>query len=308
MGVYVETLIRGSLEEVWRKTQEPEAHKRWDLRFSSIEYLPRWAEDEPQRFLYETRIGGGLRVRGEGVSKGGREGERGERISSLKFWSEDRKALIREGSGYWRYVPREDGGVRFLTWYDYRTRFGPFGRLVDLALFRPLMAWATAWSFDRLRLWIEEGVNPQAAARESAVYALARLATAGVWIYQGLVPKLLYAHEDERRMLRDGGVPDGAVRPALVLVGLAEVAFGSLLLFAWRARSLFLVNVLLMLLALAAVARNSPRHLVAAFNPVTVNALMVLISLAGYVAGEKLPSAGRCAWSADKGRPAEAGS
>jgi hypothetical protein len=153
MSIYVETRVRGHLEDLWQRTQDPVLHERWDLRFSEIDYLPRDGH-EPQRFRYETRIGFGLRVRGEGESMGTRDGAAGERTSALRFWSDDPKSLIREGSGYWRYVPTADG-VRFLTWYDYRTRFGLLGRLVDRVLFRPLMGWATAWSFDRLRLWIE---------------------------------------------------------------------------------------------------------------------------------------------------------
>jgi hypothetical protein len=31
---------------------------------------------------------------------------------------------------------------------------------VDRLVFRPLMGWATAWSFDRLRLWCERGISP----------------------------------------------------------------------------------------------------------------------------------------------------
>ncbi len=71
------------------------------------------------------------------------------------------RSLIREGSGYWRYVPVR-GGVRFLTGYAYRPRWGCLGRLIDL-VFGPLFGWATAWSFDRLRLWLERGVPPERA-------------------------------------------------------------------------------------------------------------------------------------------------
>lgn len=28
-------------------------------------------------------------------------------------------------------------------------------------MFHPLIGWATAWSFDRLRLWIERGIPPE---------------------------------------------------------------------------------------------------------------------------------------------------
>ena len=57
-----------------------------------------------------------------------------------------------------------DGRVRFLTRYDYETRFGPVGRLVDRLIFRPLIGWATAWSFARLRLWLEDGIDPGVSA------------------------------------------------------------------------------------------------------------------------------------------------
>jgi hypothetical protein len=162
--IYVETHIRAPLEAVWEKTQRPEFHERWDLRFTTIEYLPRASEAEPQRFRYATRIGFGLTVEGRGESVGDRRSTNDASTSALRFWSDDPRALIREGSGYWRYVPT-DGGVRFLTRYDYEPRWGLAGRIVDRVLFRPLLGWATAWSFDRLRLWLEDGVPPERSRR-----------------------------------------------------------------------------------------------------------------------------------------------
>jgi hypothetical protein len=162
--IYVEILVRAPLEELWAKTQQPDLHQRWDLRFSRIEYLPRVDETAPQRFLYATRIGLGMEVRGEGESVGEKDATDGSRTSALRFWSDDRRALIREGSGYWRYVPTDDG-VRFITSYDYEARFGALGRFVDRVAFRPLLGWATAWSFDRLRLWLEEGISPEHSLR-----------------------------------------------------------------------------------------------------------------------------------------------
>jgi len=35
VSVYVETLIRGPIDKLWRLTQTPELHERWDLRFTS---------------------------------------------------------------------------------------------------------------------------------------------------------------------------------------------------------------------------------------------------------------------------------
>lgn len=89
MGIYVEIFIRGKMDDIWEKTQNPALHQRWDLRFSEISYLPR-GENEPQRFLYATCIGAGLRIAGSGESTGERE-DSGQRTSALKFWSEDSK-------------------------------------------------------------------------------------------------------------------------------------------------------------------------------------------------------------------------
>jgi hypothetical protein len=161
--IYVEITIRAPLDEVWRVTQEPAQHGRWDLRFTRIDYLPR-AEGEPQRFLYATRIGLGLEIRGEGESVGEKDARDGSRTSALTFGSDDPRSLIHRGSGYWRYVPVGEG-TRFITRYDYETRFGAAGRVFDAAVFRPLLGWATAWSFDRLRLWLEDGVTPEDARR-----------------------------------------------------------------------------------------------------------------------------------------------
>jgi hypothetical protein len=161
--IYVEALVRAALEDVWRLTQQPELHERWDLRFSRIEYLPK-AEGGSQRFLYATRLGFGLEIRGEGESVGEKEGADGARTSALTFGTSDRRSLIRAGSGYWRYVPVAEG-TRFITRYDYDTRFGAAGRVFDRLVFRPLLGWATAWSFDRLRLWLEDGVTPEDALR-----------------------------------------------------------------------------------------------------------------------------------------------
>src|SRR5262245_21624742 len=129
MGIYVETLISGDMDELWQKTQTPALHRRWDLRFSSIEYLPRPSLGEPQRFRYATRIGFGTEISGAGESVGERATD-DRRTSALRFWSDDHKSLIAEGSGYWSYV-RQASGIQFLTWYDYRTRFGRLGQLFD---------------------------------------------------------------------------------------------------------------------------------------------------------------------------------
>jgi DoxX-like family len=288
-GIYVEILIRADVDEVWRRTQVPDLHEQWDLRFTKIEYLPKPSEAEPQRFLYSTRIGFGLKIDGEGESIGTREDVTGVRTSALSFWSSDPKSLIQEGSGYWQYHPTPSG-IRFLTWYDYRTRFGPFGRSLDRLLFRPLIGWATAWSFDRLRLWIERGVPPEISMRMASIHALARLGIAFTWMWQGLVPKLIFPSIDEKTMLSASGLP----LTLLPAVGALELVLGAATLCLWRWRPFFLVNLFLMIGALINIGLQSPSYLVAAFNPVTLNAGMILLSAVGYLSAAELPSASRC--------------
>jgi hypothetical protein len=153
--LWVETTIHAPLERVWELTQAPEEHVRWDLRFSRI--VP--VADLPGggwRFRYERSMPGHV-ITGTGTSLGERERPDGTRTSALRFDTADRLSPLRGGRGYWRYVP-VDGGVRFVTGYDYEPGLG---RAAD-RLLRPVVLWMTAWSFDRLRIWAETGTPPEA--------------------------------------------------------------------------------------------------------------------------------------------------
>jgi hypothetical protein len=158
VGIYVETFVRVGLDTLWRHTQDPALHARWDARFTRIDGLT--GNGGQRRFSYVTRLFPGIVIGGTGEAVGERHRADGLVTSALRFASDDRRSLIAHGGGYWRYVPAA-GGVRFLTGYDYVPRWGHLGRLAD-RLFRPVFGWATAWSFDRLRLWLDRGVPPRA--------------------------------------------------------------------------------------------------------------------------------------------------
>ena len=255
--------------------------------------MPRPDPAEPQRFLYSTRIGFGRQVRGEGESVGARDGPGGERTSALRFWSEDPASLIREGSGYWKYVPTADG-VRFLTDYNYRTRFGALGRIFDSLIFRPLLGWGTAWSFDRLRLWLEKGVDPETSLQMGLLHSLARVSLAFVWLYHGLVPKILFEDPDEIRMLVRSGIPPGSVATALLAVGVGEVVLGLAFLFPRLGRAPFFVSLAFLVVATILAVTTFTDYLTAAFNPLTLNVLGISMSIAGLIAGRRAPSARAC--------------
>ena len=121
--LYIETKIKCDLTTLWRYTQEPSIHQQWDLRFSEINYLPKDNPTEPQKFLYATRIGFGVEVNGVGESVATKTKSNGESTSVLKFSSNNNISIIRQGSGYWKYIPEADG-IKFFTGYDYESRWG----------------------------------------------------------------------------------------------------------------------------------------------------------------------------------------
>ena len=278
------------METLWNATQKPDVHERWDIRFTEIRYLPRTRETEPQRFLYATRIGFGLRIEGEGESVG-QSDRNGDRTSALRFWSDDRKSLIRTGSGYWRYVPT-DAGVRFITQYDYETRFGVAGRALDLA-FRPLLGWATAWSFDRLRLWLERGAEPAATLERSLVHWIGRGTLAFIWLFHGIVPKLL-APAGEIDLVTRTGIPS-PLAPSLVLAAAAfEIALGVGILILRDVRPLLALSSVLAIGLAVVTSARMPELVVAPFQPITLGAAMVGLALVAVAADRDLPRARRC--------------
>lgn len=301
MPIFVETFIRVPIDELWRATQEPALHQQWDLRFSEITYLPKEGDDAPQMFRYRTRIGAGLAIDGEGESTGEQSAENGSRVSALRFWSSDPKSLIREGSGFWKYEPSGEA-IRFYTIYDYRTRFGAAGRVFDGVLFRPLMAWATAWSFDRLRLWLEDSIPPAVALRTASVQTLARVTLAILWIYQGLVPKLLMAASGELALAAVTVGPSLA-RLAVIAAGVAEIAVGASLLLMRRSRGLIWFSaVFVSMLTITGISRT-PQIATAPFNAVTLTLAMLVLGAIVLLTMDGIPSASHARWSARRALP-----
>jgi hypothetical protein len=293
VAIFVETDMAAELDELWSRTQDPALHRRWDLRFTDIAYAAAPAAGEPQQFLYGTRLGFGLAIRGGGETIAAREQADGGRVSALRFWSASRLSLIREGRGYWSYAPTADG-VRFRTVYDYNTRSGALGRLIDRAVFRPLIGWATAWSFDRLRLWLERGIDPGSSGRLALVHGLARTGLAAIFAWHGLVPKLLGPDATELRMMAEVGVPAAAVVVSLRALGAAEVALAIVLLLTWHRAGFARLALAFAVAATTVTAIASPEVVGGAFTPVTLNLGLGLLAAIDLLTLDGIPSAGRC--------------
>jgi hypothetical protein len=291
--IYVETRINTSLERLWEFTQKPEIHQEWDLRFNTIQYLPKASEEAPQEFLYQTQIGFGLKVSGKGQSVGSHSKETGESTSALKFWSDEKISLIQTGSGYWKYIP-EGKEVTFLTWYDYQTRFGLTGKLIDKFFFRPFIGWATAWSFDALKMWLEKGQHPKISKTLLFIFGLSNFLIALTWLYHGIIPKLLFMETGELSMMQASGLFKGFEPAGVYAAGIGEILFGLTFLFFGRMKLLHYLNIFGLVALGATACLAKPEIYLAPFNPATTSFGVIGLSCIVLKLLEYLPNAGNC--------------
>lgn len=290
--LYIETKIKCGLDTLWTHTQNPAIHQQWDLRFTEIKYLPKDNPADPQKFLYATKIGFGIKVNGIGESVATKTTDAGESISVLKFSSGSNLSIIRQGSGYWKYLPESDG-IKFYTGYDYETRWGVFGKVFDKFIFRPLMVWATAWSFDCLKNWIEKGLHPGQAIKGQLTVWISAIALSLVWIYQGLIPKLLFTDTGEIEILKQSGLFTGNERSALTFLGWAEIIFGLFILLVHK-KSIHIINIIALLLLSGGAIFSKAAIFTFPFNPFSLNISMIAISIIAILNFECLPKASNC--------------
>ncbi|HEU4560645.1 MAG TPA: DoxX-like family protein [Longimicrobium sp.] len=120
----------------------------------------------------------------------------------------------------------------------------------------------------------------------SAVHAVARVTLALVFLWHGIIPKLLYRHPDELELMRDSGLSaEDAVRMVMI-IGWVEVAYAVVLLLAWRVRAALLLATIAMLVITPGLMLGSPRFTPAAFTPVTFNLCVAALGIIGWMAAD----------------------
>lgn len=125
-------------------------------------------------------------------------------------------------------------------------------------------------------------------------YCVTRLAVALIWLYQGIVPKLIFHNADELILLTQSGIPFAWQLRTLSFVGAVELFFGLLVLLLWNSRWPLYTTALAMVAATATVTIHSPAYLISAFNAVTLNVAVASLALAALLLGSGLPTAQRC--------------
>ncbi|WAJ35598.1 DoxX-like family protein [Pseudomonas sp. GOM7] len=116
---------------------------------------------------------------------------------------------------------------------------------------------------------------------------LARLALAAVFLWHGLVPKILWLSPDEVAMIGAHGLPDHPwFAPGLIAAvgGTAEILLGIALLTVRRQRWPLLVAGLILLVLLLDVALLSPHLLLQAFNPLSTNLAALALCAVAWLA------------------------
>ena len=118
--------------------------------------------------------------------------------------------------------------------------------------------------------------------RDAAIWPvrqICRFTVAGIWFYQGLVPKLLGPHRDELAMAAAFGLPSNLQAAASYAAGGAEILLGLFILALPRHAWPQLVSAVITAALLAFVILYAPVYLVAAFNPVVMNAGSIALSV-----------------------------
>ena len=144
---------------LWTATQQPEHHQRWDVRFGRITYLDH-VDGEAQQFTYATTVAPGVTIAGTGeVTRGPITSGRNPMVGAQVL---GRRPPFHHQVGR-RLLAIHPDRRRCPVPHPIRlpTAVGPVRRRIDKAMFRPLFGWATAWSFDRLRLWLEDDIPPE---------------------------------------------------------------------------------------------------------------------------------------------------
>jgi len=106
-----------------------------------------------------------------------------------------------------------------------------------------------------------------------------QFALAALWLYQGLVPKILFQSTAELQIWQNMGVSLLLAKSLAGLSGLCEMLFGLCFLKWNRSLLLHSLNIAGLGGLLLLIVLTDPLQLIAAFNPVVMNIAMLMLSV-----------------------------
>jgi hypothetical protein len=108
------------------------------------------------------------------------------------------------------------------------------------------------------------------------VHRTARVTLALLWIYQGLVPKLLVQDSGEL-LLAKATVGEALARPCVIGAGIAEIAIGVALLGLSRSRALVWASAIIVSMLTIAGTIATPHIAVTPFNSISLTVAMLAL-------------------------------
>ena len=130
--------------------------------------------------------------------------------------------------------------------------------------------WATARSVDRPRPWAREGTPSDRSGDRAIVHATAVAGLAGVFAYQGLVPKLWKLDRGEVAIWRNLGLPERLAEVAVRASGTVEAGFAAITIARSGKRWPFAIAIAAMPALAIGAGRGDRTTLTNAFNPVSL--------------------------------------
>jgi hypothetical protein len=122
---------------------------------------------------------------------------------------------------------------------------------------------------------------------------MARATVAFVWMYHGLVPKLIVQHRDEVLPLLNVGFGSDAWM-AVYAAGILEMLISLATIVFWKSKIPLFITVLAMPTAILGIAFTAPELLGAAFNTVTTSTMLFMLAVVALITHDGLPSANHC--------------
>jgi len=111
------------------------------------------------------------------------------------------------------------------------------------------------------------------------IHIMARATLAFVWIYQGLVPKVLFPNSGELEIFRSTGIFPGKELTWVVALGVAQALLGLFHLAAWRSRAPLWTGLGTLALLGGGGLITRPDLFILPFNPVSLILMMVALTV-----------------------------
>jgi uncharacterized membrane protein YphA (DoxX/SURF4 family) len=112
---------------------------------------------------------------------------------------------------------------------------------------------------------------------------IARSALGLVWLYEGLVPKILFLRADEIDLVKNSGLVWLTPEFTLLMVGIAQVLIGTWLILGWAERLATAVATGWMLILILVVASESPGMLTDPYGALIKDLCLIACALTVWV-------------------------